>query len=100
MIHFQGAVETSAASLYLSKLCRHFRHKVEVEFDEHQAQVHFPFGRCEMHADARQLVFLCQATDETTAGRIRWVLDDHLGRFARKEALAIAWAAPTRVDEA
>lgn len=91
MIRFQGAVATTSASLYMAKLCKHFRHKIAVEFDEHQATADFPVGLCRMYADAEQLRFDCEAPDEGAAARIRAVLDDHLPRFARKDGLVIAW---------
>lgn len=92
MIRFQGAAATASASLYMTKLCKHFRHKIAVEFDAHSADAQFPFGRCLMRADAQVLHFDCQANDIEAAARIRFVLDDHLVRFARKENLAIAWS--------
>lgn len=91
MIRFQGAVATASATLYMTKLCKHFRHKIAVEFDEQQARADFPFGLCWMYADAQGLRFACEAPDEAAAARIRAVLDDHLPRFARQEGLVIAW---------
>ncbi|TBU97096.1 DUF2218 domain-containing protein [Phytopseudomonas dryadis] len=91
MIRFQGCVATASASLYMSKLCKHFRHKISVEFDEQQARAEFPFGLCLMRADDRTLRFDCEAPSEEAAARIRAVLDDHLPRFARKEDLSIDW---------
>lgn len=91
MIRFQGAVATASATLYMTKLCKHFRHKIAVEFDEHQAWADFPFGSCRMYADAQGLRFACEAPDEDAAARIRAVLDDHLPRFARQEGLVIEW---------
>lgn len=92
MIRFQGAAATASASLYLTKLCKHFRHKIAVEFDERQADARFPFGRCLMRAETQALHFDCLAEDAEGAARIRFVLDDHLARFARKESLAISWS--------
>jgi len=97
MIRFQGAAATASASLYMTKLCKHFRHKIAVEFDERSADAQFPFGRCLMRAEAQALRFDCQA-DDAKAARIRFVLDDHLVRFARKENLSIAWSEDV-VDE-
>lgn len=91
MIRFQGAVVTASATLYMTKLCKHFRYKIAVEFDEHQARADFPFGSCRMYADTQGLRFACEAPDEGAAARIRAVLDDHLPRFARQEGLVIAW---------
>ena len=91
MIRFQGSVATPSAALYMSKLCKHFRHKISVEFDEQQARAEFPFGLCLMRADAQSLHFSGEAPSEEAAARIRAVIDDHLPRFARKENLTIDW---------
>ncbi|GIZ10893.1 DUF2218 domain-containing protein [Pseudomonas sp. NCCP-436] len=93
MIRFQGSAATTSASLYMTKLCKHFRHKISVEFDEQSADAHFPNGRCLMQAEAGALHFDCSAENAEAAARIRFVLDDHLQRFARKENLSIAWRA-------
>lgn len=91
MIRFHGTAATASASLYMTKLCKHFRHKITVEFDDQHARADFPFGQCLMHADAQTLRFECQAEHDEAAKRIRWVLDDHLGRFASKDGLTIEW---------
>ncbi|MGG2399238.1 DUF2218 domain-containing protein [Pseudomonas sp. SH1-B] len=92
MIRFQGVAATASASLYMTKLCKHFRHKIAVAFDERSATAQFPFGRCLMRAEADALHLDCHADDGEAAARIRFVLDDHLERFARKESLSIAWS--------
>jgi len=42
MEHHYGTASTEHASLYLKKLCRHFSHKVETEFDTTRAGFSFP----------------------------------------------------------
>lgn len=91
MIRFHGTATTPSASLYMSKLCKHFRHKIHVEFDESSARAEFPFGLCLMQADKQALRFDCEAPSAEAAVRMRDVLDDHLPRFARKEGLTIEW---------
>ncbi|WP_133490509.1 DUF2218 domain-containing protein [Alcanivorax sp. 24] len=91
MIELEGQVETTRAPLYLTKLCKHFQHKVEVEFDEHQARVDFPFGECRLHADQRRLRIHGRVMDQAAAERMRYVIDDHLRRFARQEQPRIQW---------
>ncbi|SDH67640.1 hypothetical protein SAMN05216588_106163 [Pseudomonas flavescens] len=93
MIRFQGCVATAAASLYMTKLCKHFRHKIAVEFDAREARAEFPYGVCLMSADERALSFECLAQDDEAVARMCAVVDDHLVRFARKEALRIEWRA-------
>ena len=77
----------------MRKLCKHFRHKIAVQFDEVQARAEFPYGLCLMRADQQALSFECQAQTQEALDQMRAVLDEHLGRFARKEALLIDWQA-------
>ncbi|GAA6131347.1 DUF2218 domain-containing protein [Halopseudomonas sabulinigri] len=89
MMRFQGQADTASAALYMNKLCKHFAHKVAVKVDQQQAQADFPFGHCTMLATHQQLQFDCTAADLKAAIQLRFVLDDHLQRFARREALRI-----------
>ena len=78
------------ASLYLKKLCRHFSHKVETEFDDHQGRMQFPFGTCELSADATTLQLHCQADSDQIA-TLRDVIERHLVRFATRDTLTVNW---------
>jgi hypothetical protein len=61
MEHAHGFAATGQASLYLKKLCRHFSHKLETQFDDHNGVIRFPFGTCELSADEQALHLHCQA---------------------------------------
>lgn len=89
-------VHTSMASRYLQALCKHFRHKVAVEFDAQKGFVDFPFGQCHLTADAETLAIRCEAPGEEEERRIRFVIDDHLRRFAWRENLEFDWQAAER----
>lgn len=93
MIRLRGTAATTSASLYMTKLCKHFRHKITVEFDAREARAEFPYGLCLMYADEQALSFECQAQDDEAVAKMRAVVDDHLVRFASKEALQIDWRA-------
>lgn len=43
-------VSSDRASRYLQQLCKHFAHKVPVEFTTETGQITFPFGTCTLHA--------------------------------------------------
>ena len=90
MNHRYGTASTEHASLYLKKLCRHFSHKVETEFDDHQGRIQFPFGTCELSADATTLQLHCQADTDQMA-TLRDVIERHLVRFATRDTLTVNW---------
>lgn len=89
----QATVETSHASKYLQQLCKHFAHKVAVEYDPASAKVDFPFGDCRMRADERELTIECDAQSPEGLARAQFVIVDHLARFAWREKPEIVWVA-------
>lgn len=74
-------VSTSNARRYLQQLCKHFAHKVEVEFTPEAGSVSLPFGTCDLSANGDQLV-LTGAADPANLPRLERFLGDHLARFA------------------
>ena len=93
-INARAQVTTTNASRYLMQLCKHFRHKVSVEFDAHNGRVDFPFGLCLMEVSGDVLTLDCQSGSAEDMDRMRHVLDDHLERFAWKEKLQLSWTVP------
>ena len=78
-------VKTENASKYLQQLCKHFAHKVEVDYDETQARAALPVGPATMNADDSVLRVNITAEDEEGLARARHIIDDHLRRFAHRE---------------
>lgn len=91
MPQFHAVVPTPRASRYMTRLCKHFAHKAEVEIDESRAQVAFVFGNCRMRAEADRLLIDCQAEAGEATKRLRFVIADHLERFSGEEALQVVW---------
>lgn len=87
----KASVKTEKASRYLMQLCKHFAHKVPVEFDETSSRVEFPYGLCLMEAADGQLNISCESESPEGCDNMRAVLDDHLVRFAWKEKLELSW---------
>lgn len=87
-----GTFKTAKASQYLQQLCKHFAHKVEVDFDAEAGWADLPPGRCTMQADARVLQVEVTARDAEGLARARAIIDDHLARFAHREGFkAMDW---------
>ena len=81
---------TENASRYLQQLCKHFAHKVEVEFTPDAGTVSLPFGTCHLSADAERLE-LKGTSNASNLPRLERFLGDHLARFAFRENPTIAW---------
>lgn len=83
-----ATIETSRASIYLQQLCKHFGHKIPVEFTPETGRIDFPFGQC--HLSAADDVLTLRVEGEEPA-RLEKVMGDHLARFAFRENPAVAW---------
>ena len=87
----QTDFETPNAARFMAQLCKHFAHKVEVQSGPQSAWVAFPFGRCDMTADARRLELRATAPDAAGLARVQQVVTSHLERFAFRENPTLTW---------
>ena len=80
-----GTFATTNGSKYLKQLCKHFGHKVDVEYDDTQGRVAFPMGPAQMLADdaGLKVVFTLQSAEDIP--RAHSVIDKHLESFAFRE---------------
>lgn len=83
-------ITTPNASRYLQQMCKHFGHKVAVEFDQATGRIELPFGTCQLEARARKLT-LNVTSSATDIRRTEQVIADHLARFAFREDPTITW---------
>jgi len=86
-------VPTGSASRYLQHLAKHWSHKMAVTFDAEQGSITFPSGaRLEMRADPDMLDCVLTVPADGDAARMRTVVEEHLNRFAFREApLTFDW---------
>lgn len=83
-------IATPKAQSYLQQLCKHFGHKIPVEFTPEAGSISFPFGTCRMTADTATLAITVEAGAEDLE-RMEGVIQSHLERFAFREELAFDW---------
>lgn len=86
-----STIRSERASSYLQQLCKHFGHRLEVEFDTRHGRIAFDFGRCELAAEHDALTMSASAGDGKSLRRVEEVVGSHLERFAYRETLEIAW---------
>lgn len=91
MLSSTTRVETDHASKYLQQLCKHFGHKVAVDFDATAGKVAFPYGPCSLQAEGRELVIDCHAETEEALAMMQSVVDTHLMKFAWREEIVLSW---------
>lgn len=89
-----GTFPTAHASKYLQQLCKHFAHKIEVCYDAETGQASLPTGPASLEAGAEMLTVVISGADEEALKRARFIIDDHLKRFAfREEFTEMDWRA-------
>jgi hypothetical protein len=90
-----ATITTSRASSSLQQLCKHFGHKLPVEFTAETGAITLPFGTCALKAENNTLT-LALTTEKDALERMQKLIGDHLARFAFRENPEIEWhMAPT-----
>ena len=89
-----AVVVTEKPSPYLKQLCKHFGHKIEVEFDDEHGRIVFEAGVVALDATRPDaLVLTATADDAERLQRVENVAGSHLERFGRRDELVVTWAA-------
>ncbi|WP_417783974.1 DUF2218 domain-containing protein [Terasakiella pusilla] len=91
MIGCHAIVKTEQASKYLQQLCKHFSHKIEVEYTPTAGLIKFPPAFCELKATPDSLTFYFETESTENQKVYQDVLESHLVRFAHKETLSFVW---------
>jgi len=92
MLSAQTQVTTERAGRYLKALCNHFNRKVTAEYDGDRGNVQFSFATCQMNVEGDSLVIRVQAEKADDFARVKYVVADHLERFAANyEAFQVHW---------
>lgn len=82
-------IATEHASKYLQQLCKHWSHRLAVEFDPADGLVNFDENRrCRFHAEAGQLDLRVETATDEELERTQGTVFNHLKRFAFREELA------------
>jgi uncharacterized protein len=89
----KASVPTANASKYLQQLCKHWSHKLDVDFSERNGVVRFPSAVASLEASPDALVITIEANESETVERMKGVVATHLDRFAFREApLRFDWS--------
>lgn len=87
-----GEFATEHASKYLQQLCKHFAHRVTVDYDAAQGLAQLGSGPARMSALPDLLRVEISGPDDAALERARDVIDSHLARFAfREDFTAMNW---------
>lgn len=81
-----GRAATAHASRYLQQLAKHWAHQNEVTFSETLADIALRGNRVRMEATPEALLVTLTVAPGADPGRLRQVFEDHINRFAFREA--------------
>jgi len=84
-------IDTERASIYLQQLCKHFAHRIPVEFTPEKGEIKFSAGTCRLEAKGHVLTMRAEAADGSGLAQLQDVVDRHLLRFAFRDPPKIAW---------
>jgi hypothetical protein len=85
-------VATTKPSPYLLQLAKHFRHTLDVRYDEQSAVIPFAFGTAELAAEPDGLIIVAHAHTPADLARVEEVVGSHLERFGRRDELQVSWS--------
>ncbi|MGO4906937.1 DUF2218 domain-containing protein [Pseudorhodobacter sp. W20_MBD10_FR17] len=85
-------ITTERASIYMQQLCKHFSHKVQVQFTPQLGHIDFAFGQCDLTASGADLGLTVTAETQADLTKTARVMASHLERFAFRENPQITWA--------
>jgi hypothetical protein len=113
MLTVEAQVETERPSRYLVQFCKHAaamggghrgpgmhlgdalaRREVQVHADwsdTHGVVTFTPWGQCTITASADMLTLRVEAADEENLRKIQDIITRDLGRFGRRDGLAVNW---------
>lgn len=84
-------IPTDHASKYLQQLCKHFAHKVNVEYDKEEGYAALPSGPCTLKANPSELYIHCQSEQAEGLPTSQSIIEIHLEKFAWREELTFDW---------
>ena len=91
MLSSSVRIQTSNPSRLIRRLCKHWGHKFEVNFDDQHGRIALGETTCLLEAGEGSLKAELQAADEAQLSRMEGVVADHLQRMATDEAFTFVW---------
>ena len=84
-------VRTDTPARYISRLCKHFAHKLPVSFDEHLGRIEFPLALALLQSSTAGLTLQVRASTTEELHRIQQVVASHFERVAWQAELTLTW---------
>ncbi len=83
---------------YMTQLCKHFEHRLQVAYEADRGSIVFGSGLCLMEAGPDSLKLRVQTPDSEAVPQLQEVVARHLLRFAFRAPPEIVWSEPQPVE--
>lgn len=84
-------VAIATPARYMTRLAKHFEHRLSVRRDERTATVTFPDGVCRLSATDREIDISIESSVDDSLSRYQEVIARHLKQVASQETFEVAW---------
>jgi len=84
-------IQTSDPSRLIRRLCKHWSHRFEVDFDDHHGHIALGDTRCSLAAGDDSLTATLLSQDEAPLARMESVVAEHLQRMSADETFSFTW---------
>jgi hypothetical protein len=91
MTYIVGLAVTENGHKLISKLCKHWSHRFEVDFKNGIGRVSFPNDETIVLESTNAALVATVTSPEERFDALRTVVVDHLQRFSRSETLSFVW---------
>ena len=110
----EARIPTDRPGRYLVQLCKHFANKgrhlthlprthtlpelrpnqIQAEWTDSDGTLRLPWGQCTLQAVPGALRVCAEADDRENLERLQDLVDTHIARFSRRDALRVEWEPP------
>ena len=87
----EARVETRQAERYVGQICKHFAHRLPVDYAGARGRIAFPFGACTLDVEGHVLTLRAEAPDDGLLAQLELVMQKHLMRVAFRDRPEIDW---------
>ena|SRR5579875_2143616 len=91
MAIYEASVRTANAGSYLRKLCQHWSHRFEVQYDDQHGIILLPQAKCVLTASPETLLVRLACSQGADGKRVQEVVEEHVRRFGFREELEFPW---------
>lgn len=85
-------ITTTQPERVMRRLCKHWAHKIAVEYDEHKGKALFPEqGEVHFTVEENSLVIRIEANNSESMQSIQKNIEHHMVPMAQPEIITISW---------